>query len=153
MPRLFAISAVLLGLSLGSCVSRPVAPGFGWSFHHEAGEGLKLAYGAPASDNVVLMMTCHPGSERVNVSLMGGSPQRGLTLDSGGAREHLDGVAVATPGMGQLLEAYSHPASGPLARFARTGDLNLIDRGRKVALNAAPNERPGVARFFESCRA
>jgi hypothetical protein len=153
MPRTLAIFGAVLCLFFGSCVSRPIAPGFAWTYQHNEGEGPKLAYGAPASDNIVLMMTCEPGARRVDISLLGGSPREGVILASGKASQRLWGQMVASPGMGQMIEASAHPGSAPLAAFARTGDLSLTDRGRTVKLDAAPSERPGVARFFEACRA
>ena len=153
MHRTLAISTALLTLLLGSCVSAPVAPGFAWTYQHNEGEGPKLAYGAPASDNVVLMMTCEPGAQKVDVSLLGGSPQGGMTLSSGDERQQLRGELVASPGMGQMIQASAHPKSEPLARFARTGDLSLTDRGRTVRLDASPLERASVSRFFDACNA
>ncbi len=153
MPRTLPVLIALTCLALGSCVSRPVAPGFAWSYQNNAGEGPKLAYGAPASDDVVLMMTCEPGAQRVDVSLMGGSPKSGLILTSGDARQALKADLVASPAMGQMVQASAHTQSAPLARFARTGDLSLVDRGRTVNMDASPLERAGVSRFFAACRA
>lgn len=153
MPRTLAMIALVACGGLAGCVVAPTAPGFAWSFQHNAGEGPKLAYGAPASDNIVLMMTCEPGSQRVDVSLMGGSPKAGLTLVSGDARQTLRADLVSSPGMGQMIQAVARPASAPLAGFARTGDLSLVDRGRTVKVDATPSERRGVAQFFEACQA
>ncbi|CAN1543806.1 hypothetical protein MCEMIH16_01872 [Caulobacteraceae bacterium] len=157
MHRTLAVSTVTLALLTGSCVTSPVTPGFAWSYQNHEGEGPKLAYGAPASDNIVLMMTCEPGAQSVDISLLGGSPKDGMTLTSGDAREtlrgELRGDLIASPGMGQMIQASAHPDSAPLARFARTGDLSLVDRGRTVNLDASPMERAGVWRFFEACRA
>lgn len=153
MHRTLAISTVMTTLLLGSCVSAPVAPGFAWSYQHNEGEGPKLAYGAPASDDVVLMMTCEPGVQRIDLSLLGGSPKAGVVLASGSARETLPASLVASPGMGQMIQATAHPGSAPLARFARTGDLSMIDRGRTVNLDASPLERASVSRFFDACNA
>lgn len=153
MPRTLAILSAMTGLLLGSCVTQTPASGFAWTFQNNAGEGPKLAYGAPASDNVLLMMTCEPGATRVDVTLLGGSPRGGLVLASGGARQTLAGELVASPGLGQMIQASSHTGSPTLARFARTGDLSLVDRGRSVSLDATPLDRPGVARFFAACRA
>ena len=153
MSRMLATIGLLTCLGLGSCVGMPVSQGFAWSFQNNEGEGPKLAYGAPASDNVVLMMTCEPGAQRVDVSLLGGSPTGGMTLSSGDARQQLRGELIASPGMGQMIQASAHPASAPLAGFARTGNLSLVDRGRTVNLDASPLERRSVSRFFEACRA
>lgn len=153
MPRTLGLVIALSCAALGSCVSAPTGSGFVWSFQHNEGEGPKLAYGAPASDNVVLMMTCEPGAQRVDVSLMGGSPQGGLVLASGDARQTLPADLVASPGVGQMIQASTRTASAPLTAFARTGELSLVDRGRTVKLDASPVEQRGVSRFFEACRA
>lgn len=152
MPRTLAIFGAMLCVVLGSCVSGPQTPGFAWTFQRNEGEGPKLAYGAPASDNIVLMMTCEPGSSTIDMLLQGGSPD-GVVLASGNARERLRGALVASPGAGQMVEASARPDSAALAGFARTGDLSLTDRGRTVKLDASPAERRSVARFFEACRA
>lgn len=153
MSRMLAIVTAVSCVALTSCVTMPATQGFAWSYQNNEGEGPKLAYGMPASDNVVLMMTCEPGTRRVDVSLMGGSPKDGLVLTSGGASQTLKGDFVASPGVGQMIQASAHPASAPLAGFARTGDLSLTDRGRTVEIDASPLERPGVARFFKACQA
>lgn len=153
MPRTLVMLAAMAALALGSCVSRPANTGFAWTYQNNEGEGPKLAYGAPASDNVVLMMTCEPGARRVDVSLLGGSPRSGLILASGDERQRFDGDLVASPGMGQIVQSTMHARAAPLARFARTGDLALVDRGRTVSLDASPTERPSVARFFAACGA
>jgi hypothetical protein len=153
MSRLPAIIAAVACAALGSCVASPAAPGFAWSYQNNVGEGPKLAYGAPSSDNVVLMMTCEPAARRVDVSLMGGSPHGGLVLTSGDARQTVPAGFVAAPGAGQMIEGSTHIASPALARFARTGDLSLVDRGRTVSLAATPMDRASVNRFFAACSA
>lgn len=154
MSRLLAIVGLIAGVSLGSCAYQADdSTGFAWSFQDNAGEGPKLAYGAPASDNVVLMMTCEPGAETVNLSLLGGSPRDGLILVSDDDRQTFKGEAVAAPGVGHMVEAEAHLGAEPLAAFEQTGRLALIDRGRTASLNASPGERAGVTRFFEACRA
>ncbi len=154
MHRFLAISGALAALALGSCVSHQatLTDGFAWTYQHNEGEGPKLTYGAPMSDNVVLMMLCEqPGV--ANVSLLGGSPQGGLILTSGGQPTRFGGDMVAAPGLGHMIETSARLDSRPLARFQRTGDLTLVDRGRKVEIDAKGGERRQVARFFEACRA
>ncbi|MFZ5670208.1 MAG: hypothetical protein ACOY4K_11990 [Pseudomonadota bacterium] len=153
MVRLLGILGVMLGLLLSGCASPPPARALAWSFQDQPGEGPKLAYGTPASDNVMLLMMCRPGADRLTVSLLGGSPREGIVLASGAEQARLGGAPVASPGWGQTIEAVAHPEIAPLARFARTGDLTLVDRGRRVRIDAAPAELPGVARFFAACGA
>ena len=154
MNRFLAISGAVAALALGSCISQQatLTDGLAWSYQNNEGEGPKLTYGAPMSDNVVLMMTCGaPGV--ATVSLLGGSPQGGLVLTSGGKPARFGGDLVATPGMGRMIETEASLTAQPLARFARTGDLTLVDRGRKVELDAKGAERRHVSRFFKACRA
>lgn len=154
MSRILAISGALAALALGSCVSHQatLTDGFAWSYQNNEGEGPKLTYGAPMSDNVVLMMTCgEPGV--ATVSLLGGSPQGGLILTSGGKPTRFGGDLVSSPGLGHMIETEAPLASQPLARFERTGDLTLVDRGRKVELDARGAERKHVSHFFKACRA
>ena len=58
MVRLFSFSilAAMLGLALGSCATQPPqSSGFAWNYQPDQGEGVKLAYGQPQSDAVLLM--------------------------------------------------------------------------------------------------
>jgi len=139
--------------ALGSCVHQGAdVTGFAWSYQDNPGEGPKLAYGAPASDNIVLMMTCDPEAATVNLSLLGGSPARNLTLASGSHKADFRGEAVPGPGAVGMIEASADLGARPLARFAETGKLSVIDRGRTAKLDASREDRAGVQRFFEACR-
>jgi hypothetical protein len=155
MSRILAILGIMGAVALGSCVggTAPNTDGLAWSYQNSEGEGPKLAYGAPMSDHVVLMMTCNPGAPTTTVSLLGGSPQGGLALASGRDRTALSGQPIPSPSTGHLIEADAELASPALARFARTGDLTLIDRGRSVDIDAKGGERQDVARFFQACQA
>lgn len=155
MSRILSLMVVVSALALGSCVTQQAAlsDGFAWSYQNNEGEGPKLAYGAPSSDNIVLMMTCEPGAQRVNLSLLGGSPEAGLVLTSGGSKARFGGEPVVAPGAGHMIETEAHIASAPLAWFEKTGNLTLEDRGRSVNLDAKGSERADVSRFFQACRA
>lgn len=141
---------------LAACAHQtPTAmPGMAWSLHHAEGEGAKLAFGQPASDNVLIMMTCQPRSGEVLVSLAAPSGARpAIDLASRGATAEFQGETAPSMGDGVLIEAQA-PASHPaLAQFARTGDLTLVDNGRRTPLPARGAERGKIAGFFESCRA
>jgi len=154
MSRWLAIVTIISTAALGSCVSQSGdATGFAWSFQDNPGEGPKLAYGAPASDNVVLMMTCEAGAEQVNVSLLGGSSRDGLILVSNGDRQTFKSQPVPSPGAVHMIEATADVDAEPLVGFAQTGKLSIVDRGRTAKLDASPAERAHVTRFFEACRA
>lgn len=153
MSRILAVVGIVGAVALGSCVSQRAAlnDGFVWSYQNHEGEGPKLAYGAPMSDNVVLMMTCDAGDGRARLSLLGGSPEAGLVLASGRESTRFGGEAVAPPGAGHLIETTAPLNAAPLARFQRTGDLTLVNRGRSVPINAEGSERADVKRFFRAC--
>jgi hypothetical protein len=157
MLRLFSISilSAMLGMLLGSCATQPVSSGgFAWNYQKDAGEGVKLAYGAPQSDAVLLMLNCREGSNRVQVSMLGGSEREGVVLASHGAKDSFGGQAQTDPMGGGQVVMVDVPVNAPsLRQFARTGDLTLIDRGRPVQLSAQGGDKAGVSRFFEECRA
>ncbi len=153
MFRVPALVGIVGAIALGSCVSQHAAlnDGLAWSYQNHPGEGPKLAYGAPMSDTIVLMMTCDGGEGQARVSLLGGSPDAGLILASGRETTHFAGETVASPGAGHLIEATARLDAKPLARFQRTGDLTLVDRGRAVRIDAEGSERADVKRFFKAC--
>lgn len=147
------IAAAIAGFTLSGCASSPaVAPAdFAWSYADNPGEGAKLAYGRPQSDEVLVMMTCAPGSQvLLSAAAMGGSR---LMLTSGGARTSLDGaVTDGFDGQG-YLEA-SAPAQGAaLAAFRKSGDLTLTSGGRSIDVKAQDADRPAVRQFFKACEA
>lgn len=151
----FPILFAMLGISLGSCATQPPrSNGFAWNYQPDQGEGVKLAYGQPQSDAVLLMMTCREGGNRVQVSMLGGSEREGVVLASNGARDSFGGQAQTDPMGGGQVVTVDVPANAPsLKAFASTGDLTLIDRGRPISLSAGGAEKAGVSRFFQDCTA
>ena len=143
-------------LALASCASQSAPqPGAGmaWSLAQVDGEGAKLAYGRPQSDDVLIMLTCAPRSDLVRVSTTAGraGSKPSLGLRSGDRVQRY--AAEAGPsgfGDGVLLESTVRPDDPVLARFAASGELVLDADGRRTALPAAD---PAQARhFIESCR-
>ena len=150
MVRSFFIAAC--ALAVAGC-SAQAAPDYGWSFQQNEQEGAKLAYGAPFSDDVVLMMTCAPGSGHVLLSALTERPKEELILTSGGARDRFSGEVLPSELGGLLLETQVEAKSKSLAGFARTGKLSMVAAGGEtVSLAARGDEREGVSRFFEVCR-
>jgi hypothetical protein len=140
---------------LAACAHQggPITPGMAWSLHHSAGEGAKLAFGQPASDNVLLMMTCAPRSNAVRVSLTAapGAPAT-IELASGEARNRLRGEIAPAMGEGAVLIEADAPAdAAALSRFAQTGELAVIEGGRRAELPARRQEKAAVADFFATC--
>ncbi|MBT9470445.1 MAG: hypothetical protein V4514_06690 [Pseudomonadota bacterium] len=149
-----------LGLSclLGACTHGGYgAVDLGWSLHNAEGEGAKLAYGQPDSDNVLLMMTCRPRSGQVLVSLTAPhapAAPKAIELSSKGLSSRLPGETAPAMAEGSALVEAMAPASDPtLASFARTGDIAVVENGRASRLPVRQAERAVVADFFAQCRA
>ena len=148
-----------LGLAIGVCACAtqmtPIAgpANMAWAFNQNPDEGAKLAFGAPASDNVVLMMTCAPGSSRISLSAVTTEKAPlGVTLASGADKTRFRGAPSAGfDGAVSLVEASAPMAAAPLKGFQRTGDLALIDGRRKVKIAAGAKDKPAVDRFFKAC--
>ena len=149
-----------LGISclLASCAHQGQSglPGMAWSLNHAEGEGAKLAYGQPQSDNVLIMMTCQPKSGQVLVSMTApmDAPSDAIQLNSQSHNSRL--AAEATPGMGEgaaYVEAKAPVTDPALANFEATGDLSVVTHGRKAPMPVRGPERRAVSDFFASCRA
>ncbi len=149
-----------LGISclLAACAHQGEAPGtaMAWSLHHAEGEGAKLAYGQPSSDNVVLMMTCAPrsGSVLVSVTYTQDAVPGQVALESKGKVSSLKGQAL--PGMSEgsaIIEAETRATDPTLTSFARTGDIAVIQNGRNANLPVRSAEHETVKAFFSECRA
>ncbi|MBP7651400.1 MAG: hypothetical protein KA085_05870 [Phenylobacterium sp.] len=149
-----------LGISclLASCAHQGQSglPGMAWSLDHAEGEGAKLAYGQPQSDNVLIMMTCQPRSGQVLVSMNTpmDAPSDAINLASKHYNSRL--AAETTPGMGEgavYVEAKAPVTDPTLASFAASGDLSVVANGRKTPMPVSGAERGTVNDFFASCRA
>lgn len=129
-------------------------PGLAWFLYESEGEGAKLAYGAPASDNVVLMLTCQPNSGQVMVSATSSDDTALIRLKSAGETADFFGEAGPSGlGQGVYVEA-SAPADHPaLTRFARTGELSLQEAERSARLPVRIAERRRIRDFFAGCQA
>lgn len=150
MVRSFIIAAC--ALAVAGC-SAQAAPGYGWSFQQDEQEGAKLAYGAPSSDDVVLMMTCAPRSGHVLLSAMTERTREEIVLASGSARDRFSAEVLPSELGGLLLEARAEAKAESLAGFARTGKLSMAANGETISLPARDAEREGVRRFLETCQA
>jgi hypothetical protein len=154
-----AIIGLTLAVGLCACASQmiPIAgsPNMSWAFNQNPDEGAKLAYGAPASDNVLLMMTCAPGSSRVALSAMTTEKSAsGVTLISGDAKGVFRGAASeGFDGSIALVEASAPASAAALKGFHKTGELALLDGQRKIKIAAGAGDKPAVDRFFKACNA
>ncbi|HYG27176.1 MAG TPA: hypothetical protein VD906_09730 [Caulobacteraceae bacterium] len=156
MSRTLSIAAIAAaGAALSGCASNaaPVS-GYAWSYQQIEGEGEKLAYGAPNSDDVVMMMTCEPGSGRVIMSALVDQMRDQLVLASGGEQRAYPAIGGTSElDGGAVVEAEGLVDRPVLDRFARTGELAMLTGRERVSLAARGEERTSIGRFFERCQA
>jgi hypothetical protein len=150
IPLIFAVAAT--AFSLGACAHEDGVEGYAWSYQQDEYEGAKLAYGAPSSDDVLLMMTCAPGSGTVLLSALAEEAQNDIVLTSGSDKDRFAGAAMPSEIGGALVEAKAQAKAASLDHFAQTGELAMMAGTEKVSLAASGEEQAGVKRFFEACR-
>lgn len=147
------IAATLAGFALSGCATTPVAgpQDFAWSYADNPGEGAKLAYGRPQSDEVLVMMTCAPGAQvALSAASLGGSR---IMLTSGDAKTSLDGVvADSFDGQG-YVEASASSRAPALRGFRQSGALTLTSGARTFQMAALDSDKPAVRKFFNACDA
>lgn len=155
MPRASLLPTVLTlalgGLALGACAyDRPAEPGYAWNYMTSEGEGAKLAYGRPDSDDVVLMMACAPRASAVTLTATGLSGGE-IALASGHTVTRLKAQPLASDMGDGVLEARTSTDASALSAFRRTGDLDLLVADERHSLDAAPADQRQVKAFFKAC--
>jgi len=142
----------LLAAGLAGCAHEKVAQdGYGWSYLEPGPDAPRLAYGRPNSDDVVLMIRCSPGQDRVDVSAVGLSGGE-IVLASGRAESRFAAAQVDDAmAEGGFLEARGRASAPALAGFRKSGDLALLARGQRHSLAAGPADRAPVRTFFKAC--
>ncbi len=126
------------------------AGNFGLFFMDE-GPSVKLAYGAPNSDDVGFMMQCARGSRVIELSMTAQSNVNPtLTLGAGGRVAALRGVVLGGDGP-PILTARARSDIAPLKAFRGSGRLAVGYAGAKYEVSAKPSEKAGVDRFFKVC--
>ena len=147
-----AILSLIASCALAGCAhqSPPEAmPGMAWSLNQVDGEGAKLAFGQPQSDNVLLMMSCQPKSGQVLVSANAPTKVRPvLELSSRGTKARYMGAIGPAPGEGTVIEAQAPAADPVFQSFAESGDLAVTIGGQRTAV---PGDRAKVRQFLTSC--
>lgn len=153
LSRAIPIVALALSAGLAGCAHEKVATnGYRWAYLADPGEEPRLAYGRPDSDDVVLMMRCRPGQDRVDVSAMGLSGGQ-IVLASGRAESRFPAAKVADAMGGDLLEGRGKASAEALERFRRSGDLALLTKGERHSLAANSADQGQVRAFFKACGA
>ena len=115
-------------------------PGYGL-FYMDEGASTKLAYGAPNSDDVSLMMQCAKGSRMVEISdLSRGGSAPTLTLASEGRKAELKATADNGDGTA-LVTARAAIDAAPLQAFRRSGRIDVGYAGARYGIVANTAER------------
>jgi hypothetical protein len=155
MPsRAVAFAALMLAAGLAGCAHEKAGvAGYQWAYLAETGEEPRLAYGRPNSDDVVLMMRCHPGRDHIAISAVGLSGGE-LVLASGRGESRF-GAARIDDAMseGGLIEARGSAKAPALEGFRKSGDLALLSGGERHSLAAGSADRGQVRAFFKACEA
>lgn len=144
----------LLAASLAGCAHEKVADsGYRWAFLSDAPEAPRLAYGRPSSDDVILMLSCSPGADSVQISAVGLSGGEIVLasdrIESRFTAAKADSALVETG----LLEARGRMSAPALAGFQHTGDLTILTNGERHNLHARREDAGQVKAFFRSCAA
>ena len=147
--RIFASLISVLMLAACAHEGGGVEPGMTWSLTSNKEEGSKLGYGAPDTDNLVLMLVCQPKSGQVQVWLMGAGEAKAtaLVLSSGGRTARVPGRS-AEDGY-EALHATVPANDAVFTGFASTGTLGFSVEGRHGSL---PGAGANAHKFVESCR-
>ena len=153
LPNALLLVLTLGGLTLSGCAAdRSGAPGYAWNYMDNVGEGPKLAYGRPNSDDVVMMLACAPRTSAVTLTATG-LPGNEIALASGRTVTRLKAQASPSDMSDGVLEARTTVDASALSAFRRTGDLELLVADERHSLDAAPADRGQVKAFFKACSA
>jgi hypothetical protein len=152
--RIAAFAALSLATVPAGCAHEKVAVnGYRWAYLADAADAPRLAYGRPNSDDVVLMISCRPGQDQVDVSAVGLSGGE-IVLASGRTESRFAAAKVDNAmGDGGLLEAQGRASAPALAGFRKSGDLALLTRGERHDLAAGSADQGHVKAFFKACGA
>jgi len=138
---------------LGACAAEAQPAAYGW-FSQADREELRLAYGAPRSDDAPLVFSCRPRSGEVTLRQSRPTADARVTLAANGRPTVLAGEAEADPlGGGAVVRARAS-ADAPVLRHLRdTGRVDVVEGRRSVTLSATADERRAIRGFFDGCRA
>jgi hypothetical protein len=150
--RIALAALALLTAGLAGCAHEKVAVNsYRWAYLEAQQEAPRLAYGRPNSDDVVLMISCRPGQDQVDVSALGLSGSE-IVLTSGRneSRFPADALEDEVSG-GKLLEGSGRTSAPALANFRKSGELDLLAQGARHSLAAGSADQGHVKAFFKAC--
>lgn len=149
-----AVAALgLLATGLASCAHQETSTaGYGWAFLSDAGDAPRLAYGRPASDDVILMLACQPGADVVRISTLGPADRQIVLASNRTESSFPTDLTSNGPVETSLLEAQGKMSAPALAAFQHTGNLAVLTNGERHRLDATRSDRSQVTAFFRSCR-
>jgi hypothetical protein len=151
LPNALLLVLTLGGLTLGACAyEHPSPPGYAWHYLEDGGDGPKLAYGRPNSDDVLMMMACAPGASAMTLTATDLSGNE-IALASDRRVTRLKAQTIASETVGEVLQARTSVDAAALSAFRRTGDLDLLIADERHSLDAAPADRRDVKAFFKAC--
>ncbi|MCG9917138.1 MAG: hypothetical protein MH112_12375 [Phenylobacterium sp.] len=154
--RIGSALGLMAAIVITSACAHPateVPAAMSWAFNHTHAEGLKLVYGQPRSDNVLVMLSCQPDSGQVEIAVATADGMPGaVALVSRRVRLDLTGASAPTPvqGVGMVIET-TRADTPALDGFARTGDLLVRTSGRRIPASARGEDQALVSGFFGQC--
>lgn len=122
------------------------------SFEPRTGEGPKLTWGAPGSDDLQLLMVCTPGLGTVTIRDLWHEGSD-FTMRSMEITADLEGKEVRADSGESWAEADVSPDAPVLAAFRDTGRLILISGQSDLRIEAGVAEKAKIAAFLKACGA
>ncbi len=138
---------------VAAAASPAPAPVAGYDWHYTPdGDVARLAYGVEASDDLRLGLDCTAGSGKVDLTALGQTGDREISMESGGETERF--AAEGEPSQlhdGDILTATAATSEPVLQRFRRVGWIAQWIDGKREVYAPHPGSEAGVERFFAMC--
>ena len=123
--------------------------------YDDKGASAALAYGAPNSDDLALMLECPKGTGRIELSdTIRDKTATAIVLTSGRSRTAVPVHAQEGGGEDagpQLLIGRLTSSAPALVAFRHSGMLGVANGSARYAITVAADGRAGVERFFREC--
>jgi hypothetical protein len=150
--RITAFAALSFAALLAGCSHEKMASdAYHWAYLEGGADAPRLAYGRPDSDDVVLMISCRPGRDQVDLSAVG-LDGGDIVLASGKTESRFTAARVQDAlSQDALLEASGRASAPALDGFRRSGDLAILAKGQSHSLAAGSADRGSVKAFFKAC--